>query len=174
VVGGARIPDEPPRPHTIQIDSCYLRPVLLRHDEDEDLFAVSLRLFYHATAGPAPTVSIPVLGEVMLTIARDFRDGRLDQNQTLGVMGRLLGLVRDGRLLLCGTGDHTEGRDATRIAGELQSDDPLLETVDVLALSAAFACADCEVFYTNDSKILTSRVVRERADEHDVKVRDAP
>jgi len=172
--GGARIPDEPHRPHTAHLDTCYLRPILLRDDEDQDLLESALRTVYAPEPHPQASVSIPVLGEFYLTLATDVQTGEVDGSRAVGATATLLDLLGAGKLSLCGTGAHGGQCDPIPVAAEIREVDYELGTADVLALAAAFACDECELFYTSDFDVLKSQALGTVSEKYRTKIRPAP
>lgn len=107
------------------------------------------------------------LGEVMTTATRDLpRDFEPAKNP----LTHLQDLVDGKRIAVCGPGHSRLEGGFLACVNELHSVDKFLDPTDVLILSAALCCPDCEQFYTNDSVILKSTTLRKAAESRGIKI----
>lgn len=114
-----------------------------------------------------------VLGETLLSVSNDVRDGQLMPTKAAEVSRRLTEAAGRDLIRLCGLGAH-DGGDPIGIAHQLRREDDKLTVTDALVVAAALSCEDCEVLFTNDRQILTSRSIINRSREKPLTIREAP
>jgi len=107
------------------------------------------------------------LGEVMTTAARDVPSGFEHARNPLT---RLQELVSDGRVSVCGPGHNLPESGFLACVNEIHRQDDQIDPTDALIVASAFCCVDCEQFYTNDSKVLQSSVLRRFSESRGVKI----
>lgn len=112
-------------------------------------------------------VSMVSLGEVMTTAARDVPRGLADVKDPLT---RLQELEVEGRIAICGPGHTRPESGFLSCVNELHTADERLDPTDVLILSTALCCQDCDQFYTNDSVVLNSTTLRKAAELRGVRI----
>lgn len=166
MAGGAIIPERTPATHRIHLDTCYVRPVLLDWDKDKDVKDAARELIFGQASGSL-AVSMVSLGEVMTTAARDAPRGLEAVKDPLT---RLQELEVEGRIAICGPGHARPDSGFLSCVNQLHTDDERLDPIDVLIVSAALCCQDCDQFYTNDSVLLNSTTIRKAAELRGVKI----
>jgi hypothetical protein len=170
LAGGAGIPTADEAAHRIHVDTCYARPIILNWDEDQDVLGTARALVNRRERAGPITISMAVLGEAYLSILNDIEKGKIEEDRASDSIANLDRLIARRRLVLCGLGEANP----LRAAHELKSDDDRLDDADSLITACALACSTCDTFYTNDPRILYSRVVQEKAREAGLRISEAP
>jgi hypothetical protein len=109
-----------------------------------------------------------------LTVVRSLEEGNLDRAALEQILPRLYGFVRERRIAMCGMGPHHTGGGPFKVAQAIQNRDSRVKSADAAILAAALTCPECDVFYTNDGTLLTSKAVRDLAEDQNVTMTEAP
>lgn len=171
--GGGSISRTRADPHKVHLDTCYARPILLDWDSDRDTHLVARSLLHSRKRSGPLTISLPVLGETLLTVMNDIARGELEPETASGLVRRLRHLVSTSQIVLCGLGNHNDSS-PLGIAADLLSLDSEVSQSDALVTAVAISCVDCEILYTSDRLLLTSPEINKRARESGLSVRPAP
>lgn len=156
------IPKKPRPRRRAHLDTVILRAAL-GAEVDVDLKKAGKELL-HSGKQLAACASLPVLGELALTLSRDFNRKEFGKWMDL-----LQQHIEKGRLVCSGSG-NPDGTTAARTM-QLMADDPLLDSTDAWIVACALEDAQADILYTADRQVLTSHVVREASRKAKTKIK---